>query len=141
MNAALPPGIWYEEGRGRFRVRVYKGTTVIHLSYHEDYDEALSAWHDAHRTKHVVREAALLHDRHAQLSHLLGALQYEERDPLAGLITLDEFSATYFVSPPSKHSVWRWVRYGHIPAVRIGRRYYITPDDAAAFVKKGTDEI
>lgn len=138
MNAPLPPGIWYEAERDRYRVRVYKGTTVIHLSYHADYTDALSAWHEAHRTKCVVREAALLHDPGAQLEHLLGALQYEDQDPLAGLITLEEFTHQYFATPPSKHSVWRWVRHGHIPAVRIGRRYYISPDDAQAFVKRGT---
>lgn len=138
MNAALPPGIWYEVERGRFRVRVYKGTHVFHLSYHQDVDDALSTWHEAHRSKYTVRETAHLHTQEAQLSYLLGLLQFEEHNPLAGLITLDEFCATYFVTPPSRHTVWRWVRHGQIPAIRIGRRYYINPSDAQSFIRRGS---
>jgi len=38
------PGIWYEEARKRYRVRLYKGKKVFHLSYHADYDRALSTY-------------------------------------------------------------------------------------------------
>lgn len=138
MNGALPPGIWYEAERDRFRVRVYKGTHVFHLSYHDDLDDALSAWHKAHSEKAMIREHALLRSTDDQLAYLLGAIQMEERDPLTGLITLDEFSARYFAVPPSRHTIWRWVRYGHIPALRFGRRYYVKPEDAEAFVRRGT---
>jgi hypothetical protein len=138
MSTALPPGIWFEDERGRYRVRVYKGTRVIHLSYHDEVDEAFVAWHEAHRSKRVIRGNALLHDNASQLMHLRGQLQYEEQDPLAGLITLEQFAQMYFVTPPSKHSVWRWVREGHIPAVRVGRRYYVHPQDAQAFIVRGT---
>lgn len=133
------PGIWYEEERGRYRVRVYKGTAVFHLSYHEDFDSAHSSWLDAHRAKNNAPEEAVLHDTESQLNHLLGVLHDKSDNPLDGLLTLEQFSAIYFVQPPSKFTVWRWVRLGHIPAVRIGRRYFVTPYDAEQFIKRGTN--
>ena len=42
----LPPGVWYEATRKRYRVRLYKEGEVFHLSYHGDVDEALEAWED-----------------------------------------------------------------------------------------------
>lgn len=41
----LPKGVWYEEKRDRYRVRIYRGSSrVIHLSYHETEADALRAW-------------------------------------------------------------------------------------------------
>jgi hypothetical protein len=36
----LPLGIWYEESRSRFRVRMYRNREVIHLSYHKTRKDA-----------------------------------------------------------------------------------------------------
>ena len=39
----LPRGIWYEESRRRYRVRLYHRQQVIWLTYHVTLDDALSA--------------------------------------------------------------------------------------------------
>lgn len=36
------PGVTYDPTRNRYRVKVYKGTIVAHLSYHSTLDEAVS---------------------------------------------------------------------------------------------------
>jgi hypothetical protein len=36
----LPLGIWYEEPRNRYRVRLYRNREVTHLSYHKSQLEA-----------------------------------------------------------------------------------------------------
>ena len=36
----LPQGIWYEEPRKRYRVRLYRNREVTHLSYHKSQIEA-----------------------------------------------------------------------------------------------------
>lgn len=36
----LPKGIWYEAKRDRYRVRLYDGQQVRHLSYHRTLEEA-----------------------------------------------------------------------------------------------------
>lgn len=33
-------GIWFEEERSRWRVRLYKERKVVHLSYHPTFEEA-----------------------------------------------------------------------------------------------------
>lgn len=38
---ALPPGIWFEERRNRYRVRIYRRGRVIHRSYHQNVTDAL----------------------------------------------------------------------------------------------------
>jgi hypothetical protein len=38
------PGIWFEANRNRYRVRLYKGKKVNHLSYHATYAQALAAY-------------------------------------------------------------------------------------------------
>ena len=44
--------------------------------------------------------------------------------------TVDEWIETNFAegSRPAKTTVWRWIREGKLPARRIGKRYYLTPD-------------
>lgn len=54
-NAPLPPGVWYEAARSRYRVRLYAHDTCIWLSYHSTVDEAVSAWRQAK----AVQEEAL----------------------------------------------------------------------------------
>ena len=36
----LPLGIWYEESRARYRVRLYRNREVTHLSYHKTQVDA-----------------------------------------------------------------------------------------------------
>lgn len=40
----LPPGVWYERTRDRYRVRINRNRTRIHLSYHKTEAEALQAY-------------------------------------------------------------------------------------------------
>jgi hypothetical protein len=54
-NAPLPPGVWYEAARSRYRVRLYAHDTCIWLSYHGTADEAITAW----RSAKAVQEEAL----------------------------------------------------------------------------------
>jgi hypothetical protein len=48
----LPLGVWYEEPRDRYRVRLYKNREVTHLSYHKTQSEAEST------LKNIKNEAA-----------------------------------------------------------------------------------
>lgn len=41
LENELPPGIWFEERRKRYRVRVYRRGRVIHRSYHQNVTDAL----------------------------------------------------------------------------------------------------
>lgn len=43
MNEALPRGIWFEPERQRYRVRMYRRSQVVWLSYHFTLEEALNA--------------------------------------------------------------------------------------------------
>jgi hypothetical protein len=45
----LPKGIYFEAARGRFRVRLYKRSTAVYLSYHSTLDEAVAALTEARR--------------------------------------------------------------------------------------------
>jgi len=36
----LARGLWYEEGRDRYRVRIYRNRTIVHLSYHKELKDA-----------------------------------------------------------------------------------------------------
>lgn len=47
---SLPKGLFLEEGRKRYRVRLYHDKKVFHLSYHYQLEEALS-------TLEAVKEA------------------------------------------------------------------------------------
>ena len=50
--SARTKGIWFEENRNRYRVRLYKNGKVVHRSYHTTYEAAESALRDALRTRH-----------------------------------------------------------------------------------------
>lgn len=52
----LPKGIWYDAPRKRWRVRLYEGKEIRHLSYHRSLDEAIQAYNVA---KNVFSEQAL----------------------------------------------------------------------------------
>jgi len=45
-------------------------------------------------------------------------------------MTVEEWIETRFAdgSRPTKRTVWRWIRNGHLPATRIGKRYYLRHD-------------
>lgn len=55
MSQALPRGIWYEEARKRYRVRVYRKNRVIHRSYHQDLDAARRALQQAKQLRASIR--------------------------------------------------------------------------------------
>jgi hypothetical protein len=48
-------GVYYEEARGRWRVRLYKDGKVIHRSYHPTEEEAWNTWINAKRTQAQTR--------------------------------------------------------------------------------------
>jgi len=133
----LPPGIWFEPGRSRWRVRLYSGTRVLHLSYHESEHSARSAWTQAQRDKRLQADPELSSAEN-QFSFLQNNAGFAPRNPLEGLLTLEQMVEEYFARPVPKTTLWKWVREGRIAAIRIGRRYYIKPADAQMFVSQGT---
>ena len=38
-------------------------------------------------------------------------------------------------------TIWDWIRKGKLPALRIGKRYYVTEDGIAAFEKASEFKI
>ena len=44
------PGIWYEEKRTRWRVKLAHGGVIICCSYHRTHEEAVVAWQKAKRS-------------------------------------------------------------------------------------------
>ena len=40
----MPQGLFFDPKRRRFRVRLYRGHTVVHLSYHKTKEEALATY-------------------------------------------------------------------------------------------------
>ena len=45
-----PKGIWYEEKRNRFRVKLADNGVLLCCSYHRSYEEALAAWQTVKRS-------------------------------------------------------------------------------------------
>lgn len=136
---SLPLGIWYEEPRKRFRVRLYAGTDVFHLSYHESLDAAIAAKEDAYERRfHRPLFPRSLCDTGDQLASVRGeALQPSgDNPPMSQLLTVNRFLEIYFEdgSAPTKSCVWRWIRTGSLNARRVGRAYYIERDDAERFM-------
>lgn len=41
----LPKGLWYEKARNRYRVRIYRNKTIVHLSYHKEREDAEAVLH------------------------------------------------------------------------------------------------
>lgn len=126
LPKTMPPGIWYEYNRRRFRVRVYAGDRVVHLSYHTKYQHALRVW------KAVTKEAPGRYEGIAE------ALYKDARVP-ANTITVNGFIHKYFNDPDAPYgntSVLRWIRTGMLPAVRAGGRYRIDREAAERFVQE-----
>jgi|LWDU01.1.fsa_nt_gi hypothetical protein len=67
MPNLIERGIWYEETRKRYRVRLYKKGEVIHLSYHAKYEQALLALNKA---RYSPKQANTLTDIIKQLDSL-----------------------------------------------------------------------
>lgn len=44
MDPEVPKGIWYENGRSRWRVKILCNGQLVHRSYHREYPDALAAW-------------------------------------------------------------------------------------------------
>jgi hypothetical protein len=51
----LPRGIYYEESRGRYRVRLYKRSRAVYLSYHTTLEEATVALAQARQAVKQMR--------------------------------------------------------------------------------------
>lgn len=68
----IPQGLWFEAGRRRWRVRLYKDNRVIHLSYHRTEAAALAALIEAQALQQtiVVPKATSLHSPTEQLEAL-----------------------------------------------------------------------
>lgn len=63
----LPKGIYFEDDRQRWRVRLYKEGAVVHLSYHRSLEDAMEGWlvaktrqRHSHR-QHVTPETTTMH--------------------------------------------------------------------------------
>jgi hypothetical protein len=131
--SGLPRGIWFDASRKRYRVRLYQGTSVFHLSYHASKDEALSAYHAA-----LSRKLKPFEERAIETPlDRLAALQGQGRPaPAENLITVNEMLKTYFaLKPPNHRTVWRWIRERALPARRIGRAYFLAPADIEQFIR------
>ena len=133
----LPPGIWFEPGRNRWRVRLYNGTKVAHLSYHENEHTARVTWSQAQREKRLQANPELSSPEN-QFSFLQNNAEFSSRNRLEGLLTLEQVVESFFSGPVPKTTLWKWVREGRLPAVRVGRRYYVKPADAQLFLARGT---
>lgn len=42
-------GIWFEKGRNRWRVKIFKDGKLFHRSYHYEYEAAFETWSKAKR--------------------------------------------------------------------------------------------
>ena len=40
----MPKGLFFDPKRDRYRVRLYQGHTVVHLSYHKTIEDALTEY-------------------------------------------------------------------------------------------------
>jgi len=49
----VPKGIWYEETRNRWRVKLFCDGELFHRSYHHTFNEALLVWR-AEKKKMIV---------------------------------------------------------------------------------------
>lgn len=49
------------------------------------------------------------------------------------LVTVDELTQTICLP---RTTIWRYIREGYIPAVQIGRRYLVDPDEAIRALKR-----
>jgi len=68
MNGEKIPGIWYEAGRDRWRVKIVRDRKLLQRSYHKTYEEALTTWTEVqknYRSKLTLdlplQDASLVH--------------------------------------------------------------------------------
>lgn len=73
MNESIR-GIWYEAQRERYRVRLYKGDRMIHLSYHRTKSEALAEYYAVKNKAATTQHAYNLNTLEQQLQALSAGL-------------------------------------------------------------------
>lgn len=106
QTSTLPPGIWYENKRNRYRVRIYSGRRAVHLSYHDSIEEAHATYTEVTQDRSGVIEALV------------------SPAPKKGkYITVDEFINKYFKPARRKHTcarhrVYDWIHSGALPAIK-----------------------
>jgi hypothetical protein len=71
MIEDIPRGVWYEEPRRRWRVRLYVGTKVRYRSYHHGLPDAIKAYHAAVEKLKIVPD---LKTNEGQIAALIGKL-------------------------------------------------------------------
>jgi hypothetical protein len=104
---ALPPGIWYDRERNRYRVRVYSGRRAVHLSYHPDEGSALKTYFDVTDDRGHAGIAALVNPSHKD----------------ATFLSVKQFVDKYFTPAErrnkwAKHRVYDWIHSGALPAIK-----------------------
>jgi hypothetical protein len=67
-------GVYYEEARNRWRVRLYKDGRVIHRSYHPTEEEAWTTWINAKRKQAETKIGPPKIVEKPTISNLLDAL-------------------------------------------------------------------
>ena len=66
LEGAIPQGIWYEESRNRWRVKLVQDKRLLHRGYYKTYDEALVVWKRVKQESRVrpmvipIQEASLI---------------------------------------------------------------------------------
>ena len=61
----VPKGIWYEEARSRWRVKLFCDGELFHRSYHHSFNDALLAWKGAKRK--MIRPSPVIPIQEASL--------------------------------------------------------------------------
>ncbi len=56
-------GIYFETARNRWRVRLYRGNLICHLSYHDTQEDAERAYEDAKKVQAVPAPPASFHHK------------------------------------------------------------------------------
>lgn len=59
-------GIWFDPARGKWRVRIYRKGTVIHLSYHTDPELAEAEYHEAKARQQFLKSQERLARTHSE---------------------------------------------------------------------------
>jgi hypothetical protein len=51
----MPRGLFFDPKRDRYRVRLYRGHAVVHLSYHKNLDDALREYHRVSESRPEIK--------------------------------------------------------------------------------------
>ena len=54
FKADIPKGIYYEQSKKRWRVRLYKAGRVVYLGYFKEYPQAVEALRDAKKSQRLA---------------------------------------------------------------------------------------